>query len=273
MKWRIIIQKKNDPAYNMALDEAILMSVIEKKSPPTIRFYDWNPPTASCGYNQTAENEVDFEILAKKGYEFIRRPTGGRLVLHKDEVTYSVIAPLDGFLGGSVTHTYSQISKALAKGLHLMGIDVILEKGSLSSSHQREAGNPCFTSTSRYELAYKRKKIVGSAQVRKENCFLQHGSVLLHENQGEVGKILPKLTDDKKEKIVNYLKKKTIAINEVLDTPLDFKKAVQFLTEGFILEWDTEDFVLNNELTNEEKKITEYLIKSKYQTEKWNKKL
>ena len=273
MNWRIIKQGKNNSAYNMALDEAILLGVIKKESPPTIRFYDWSPPTASCGYNQKAEKEVDFAELNRRGYGFVRRPTGGRLVLHKNEITYSVIAPASGFLNGSITHTYSEISKALAKGLQLMGINVALEKGALSSVHQREVGNPCFTSTSRYELAYKRKKIVGSAQVRKENCFLQHGSILLNENQGEVGEILPNLDKNKKEKIVNYLKKKTIAINEILSFPIDFRTAVDFLIQGFILSWDTEFFNVENKLFEEEKKMTEYLIKSKYSSEKWNKKL
>ncbi len=270
MKWRIIVDYKNSPEYNMAKDEAILQGVIDKKSPPTIRFYDWNPPTASCGYNQTAEKEVDFTLLRKKGYAFIRRPTGGRLVLHKNEVTYSVIAPLKDFLNGGITHTYSQISLALAKGFEQMGIDVQLEKGSLSSQHQRQNSNPCFTSASRYELSFQRKKIVGSAQVRKENCFLQHGSILLNGNQREVGELLPISDKEKRKKIIDYLDRKTISINQILKNKIDFYTAVNYLILGFEEAWESEEFFKDNSLSSfEEDKIT-YFILNKYKRDSWN---
>ena len=103
MNWRIIISGKKSPAENMAIDEAIFLGNIENTSPPTIRFYDWNPPTASFGYNQKIKNELDLDLLEKKGYAFIKRPTGGRLVLHKDEITYAVIAPAQERLKGSIT--------------------------------------------------------------------------------------------------------------------------------------------------------------------------
>ena len=157
MHWRILNSGKKSPAENMAIDEAILEAVITGKSLPTIRFYDWNPSTASCGYNQKVDDEVDFSALEKFGFGFVRRPTGGRLVLHDQEITYSVIAPIEGKFAGSVTQAYSVISLALAEGLREMGVDVELEKGSLDSKHQRQAANPCFSSSSKYELKCQNK--------------------------------------------------------------------------------------------------------------------
>ena len=117
MKWRFLIDGKLSPAENMALDEAIFECVQDGRSLPTIRFYNWEPSTVSCGYNQEVAKEVDFAELKKHDYGFVRRPTGGRLVLHNNEVTYAVISPFEGRLSGNVTESYSEISKALAKGL------------------------------------------------------------------------------------------------------------------------------------------------------------
>ncbi|HNX00587.1 MAG TPA: biotin/lipoate A/B protein ligase family protein, partial [Candidatus Cloacimonadota bacterium] len=167
------MQNKIAPEENMAIDEAILIGLENGFSEPTIRFYDWNPPTVSFGYHQDAEKETDMARIFSKGYGLIRRPTGGRLVLHKNEITYAVIAPLADHLQGNVIDVYSEVSQALAEGFRIMGIQVNFEKGSLSSREQREAHNPCFSSSSRYELSYQGKKIVGSAQVRKNNLFLQ----------------------------------------------------------------------------------------------------
>ncbi len=241
------------------------------RSPATIRFYDWEPSTISYGYNQEVENEIDFCALEKFGFGYIRRPTGGRMVLHDNEVTYSVISPIENRLGGNVLRSYAQISKALAKGFSLMGIEVNFEKGKLSSEHQRKNANPCFSSSSRFELNYQRKKIVGSAQVRKNGVLLQHGSILLNFDQSKLAYIIPKISQKRKKKLAKYLKKKTIAINQVLKKNLDFNSAVEYLISGFKLSWVTDDFYFAESLSEEEIQISNNLIESKYLTEEWNK--
>ena len=271
MKWRILKSGKLSPAENMAIDEAIMQAVIAGKSLPTIRFYDWNPSTASCGYNQSAEKEVDFRALEKYGYGFVRRPTGGRLVLHDQEVTYSVIAPIDGRFSGSITNAYSIISLALAEGLKEMGIEVELERGNLTSAHQREEANPCFTSSSKFELKCNRKKIVGSAQVRKDNILLQHGSILLNNDQSKIAYLLPNLEEDQRNKLAHYLSRKTIAINQVLEIPISYNDAVICLENGFRKSWDTDIFSKHNKLTQYEIETSSRLVHSKYLTDEWNK--
>jgi lipoate-protein ligase A len=271
MDWRILISGKRPPYENMAVDEAIMQGVIRGDSPPTIRFYDWDPPTVSCGYNQEAEKEVDFQLLAKYGLGFVRRPTGGRIVLHDHEVTYSVIAPVKGRLGGNVTQAYSEISMALGKGMKIMGIPVELEKCALSAEHQRQPSNPCFSSTSRFELSHRSRKIVGSAQVRKEDVLLQHGSILLNFDQSKIAEIIPGLEKDKREKLAGFLKKKTVSVNEISEKRIDFESAVKGFIRGFKACWPQDGFEISENLAIAELESSKRLIQDKYSTDDWNK--
>ncbi len=270
MKWRILTQGKLSPAENMAIDDAIFELIQEGKSTPLIRFYDWDPPTLSLGYHQNAESEVDFEKLTETGYGFVRRPTGGRLVLHKNEVTYAVIAPNDEHLAGNVLKSYGDISLALAEGLRLLDIDVEFEQKELSSFSQREPVNPCFNSSSKYELAIQGKKIVGSAQVRKNGVLLQHGSIILDENQREIAYLMPGLSDKMRDRLATMMDNKTISINQVLQRKISFETATGKFVQGFIKAWKNDDFVEIKELEDFEKNRVEELIKKKYSTDKWN---
>ncbi|MBT7469375.1 MAG: lipoate--protein ligase family protein [Candidatus Cloacimonetes bacterium] len=254
----------------MAIDEAILNGVIAGTSPPTIRFYDWSPSTASIGYNQEVEKEIDFALLKKMGFGFVRRPTGGRLVLHDEEITYAVIVPTIEKFAGNVIDSYSEISRALAEGLRIMGVNVEFEKGNLSASHQRQNANPCFTSSSRYELTFERKKIVGSAQVRRENALLQHGSILLNHDQSKVAHLLPNLENKQREKLANFLAKKTISINQILDMKITFSDTVSCFIAGFKKKWNCDNFHISNKLTESEQIEVQKLIQIKYSQCKWN---
>lgn len=270
MKWRILAQGKLSPAENMAVDDAIFQLIQEGKSSPLIRFYDWNPPTLSLGYHQNAEKEVDFSKLSEAGYGFVRRPTGGRLVLHKNEVTYAVIAPNDEHLAGNVLKSYGNISLALAEGLKLLGIEVEFEQKELSSFSQREPVNPCFNSSSKYELAVQGKKVVGSAQVRKNGVLLQHGSIILNENQREIAYLMPGLSDKMRDRLANMMDNKTISINQVLKKTITYQQALDKFILGFKQAWGKDDFEEIEDLKPFEKIRVEELIKKKYSTDKWN---
>ena len=120
------------------------------------------------------------------------------------------------------------------------------------------------------QFSHKKKKIVGSAQVRKENCFLQHGSILLNENQEETGELLPIEDEYKKRKIIEYLGRKTISINNILKNKIDFNSAVNYLILGFKKEWNSQEFVLDNHLSSYEKDMITNLISNKYKKDSWN---
>ncbi len=164
----------------MAVDEAILDGVRSGVSPATLRLYAWEPPCFSLGYAQSAA-DVDQAVLERAGWHLVRRPTGGRAILHTDELTYSVIGPPeDPRLAGSVLESYRCLSKALLHALHLLGIPAEAhEKNIEKPSGSPEANPVCFEVPSNYEITVGGKKLVGSAQARRRNGVLQHGSLPL----------------------------------------------------------------------------------------------
>ncbi|MBI5806697.1 lipoate--protein ligase family protein [candidate division TA06 bacterium] len=182
MNWRHINTGRADGAYNMALDLALAESVRSKSSGPVLRFYDWEQPTISLGYNQDA-GQLDLEACRQAGVKVVRRPTGGRAVFHFNEFTYSVIALQDDpLLGGPVLNTYRIIAQALVAGLSQMGIDSELQR-SHSAGNSVKDSPLCFAAAGRYEITAAGKKILGSAQRRIQGVILQQGSLLLAQDQ------------------------------------------------------------------------------------------
>ena len=195
-KWRLILTSAAHGAWNMAVDEAILESVIAGESPATLRLYAWEPACLSLGYAQPVA-DVDRENLERHGLGLVRRPTGGKAILHGDELTYSVIGSgNDPRLAGGVLQSYCTLSLALLKALHSLGIQAqALEKPPVqsapsdnlavesSTAHKAAKQNPvCFEIPSFYEITSGGKKLVGSAQARRKQGVLQHGTLLLHGN-------------------------------------------------------------------------------------------
>ncbi len=181
--WRFIDSGNGSPSFNMALDEALLDWHSEGKIPPAIRFYGWNPPTLSVGYFQKVEKEIDLEAVKAQKLGFVRRPTGGRGVLHEHELTYSVIVSEDHpDMPKSVTEAYRVISEGLLKGFQHLGLEAYFavpktaeERDALKSPQSAV----CFDAPSWYELVVEGRKVAGSAQTRQKGVILQHGSILL----------------------------------------------------------------------------------------------
>ncbi len=169
---RVIMDGAMSGKENMALDEALLAA-----GEPVLRFYQWHPPCVSIGFFQNPERDIDLEYLRREGIDLVRRPTGGRAVLHEDELTYAVVMP-DSFLPRGVVPTYRVIAGVFLDVLRELGLTCEL-KGP-DGRPDRNAG--CFASTSAYEICCQGKKILGSAQVRRNGAVLQHGSLLLSVN-------------------------------------------------------------------------------------------
>ena len=132
--WRLLLSPFADGPANMAVDEAILQANAAGSRLPTLRFFGWTPPCLSLGYGQRAA-DVDLQRLAALGYDLVRRPTGGRAILHTDELTYSVIAPRDEpRVSGGVLESYQQLSAGLLAGLHHLGLGVRADRAILFSS-------------------------------------------------------------------------------------------------------------------------------------------
>lgn len=176
--WRLVISQASDGATNMGLDEAILQGVMSGQSPPTLRLYRWQPPALSLGYSQPAA-DVDLDALRARGWDLVRRPTGGRAILHTDELTYALIAPAENeHVAGGVLASYQHLSAGLEHALQQLGLSVDVRSAAPVAASERS--NPvCFEVPSAYELMVDGKKIIGSAQLRRRGGVLQHGTLPL----------------------------------------------------------------------------------------------
>src|SRR5216684_7091332 len=176
--WRLLTDPPATGAWNMAVDEALLDGVAAGIAPPTLRFYQWAPPCLSLGYFQPFD-VVDVAGCAALGVDVVRRPTGGRAILHDRELTYSMALPAS-VLGhdGGVLPSYYRLSLALQDGLQRLGV------GSTLAPESAGGGSPvhgpvCFDRPSAYEILLQGRKLVGSAQMRRGGGILQHGSILI----------------------------------------------------------------------------------------------
>lgn len=271
--WRLIISAPANGAWNMAVDESILLSVQQNQALPTLRFYAWSPPCLSLGYAQPA-GDVDLPRLASFGWHLVRRPTGGRAILHADELTYSVIAPeQEPRLSGGVLESYQHLSQALLTGLSLLGLQAESKPKTISPANplgQQEstAPNPvCFEAPSDYEITANGKKLIGSAQARKKQSVLQHGSIPLY---GDLTRIIQALRfEDETERAAAAcrLRKRAATLHEIHPKPVSWNQAAAAFKEGFHIALNLN--LIEAELTPLEIIQAERLVGEKYAADSW----
>ena len=187
--WELINEGALDGSANMAIDAALLDEIDNSSETRTVvRFYQWRRPTISLGRNQKIEKAVDAGYCKAKGIDIVHRPTGGRAVLHDDELTYAVISNDSSCFGDTIYGNYKRVSEALCLGYKNLGVDAILAPDTRKPDvSENDADPPCFISPSRYELMAGGRKIVGSAQRRVRASFLQHGSMPITFNYQSLG--------------------------------------------------------------------------------------
>jgi len=174
-------------AWNMAVDDALAESV-RQGGPPVLRVYRWSPPCLSLGRNQPSDG-YDRDEIRRRGMDVVRRPTGGRAVLHHRELTYSVAARDDAL--GTLRQAYTAINRALVAGLRALGVDARLQPAGPERAPLPSLA-PCFEQPVEGEVTAGGRKLVGSAQRREAGVMLQHGSLPLHDDQSAVpGLMLP----------------------------------------------------------------------------------
>jgi lipoate-protein ligase A len=256
-EWDLIIDEAPlAGSWNMAVDEYLFQSL--SNEPQTIlRFYAWKNPTVSLGYSQKVLEVADVEFCRKNGIGIVRRMTGGKLVLHHKEVTYSLASSDTELFTATLPDSYRLISEAMMNGLTKMGL-----VPSLSSPAPQKyvRGNlPCFSYPSRDEVEVDGKKIIGSAQKRVGTRFIQHGSIPLEE-------------DDDLLASISYLggsgeNVRMISLTEALGRTIDFDHAVEFFTHGFEEYFAVQlkkRFLLENE-----KEAVHQIQKDKYGNPAW----
>jgi lipoate-protein ligase A len=265
-RFRFIIDDARDSYLNMGIDEALLASCERNEGLfPSIRFYRWEIPTLSFGYNQRYSSAVDEVYCRESGINIVRRPTGGRAVLHDVEVTYSVVGRTDDpRLGNSVLATYRLISLALARGFARLGIKAELVAPHKASPAARGSigASPCFFSPSRYELVVSGKKVVGSAQKRGRGAFLQHGSIPL---EIDIQKLLA--TTGHSSLPSGY---SLTSVNEAAGRDVSPEELVSSLSAGFANVFQAE--LISERLTEKEYEDAK-LLREKYQSDSWNKRV
>ncbi|MEK5325009.1 lipoate--protein ligase family protein [Aeribacillus sp. FSL M8-0254] len=270
--WNYIDSGFSSPFYNMALDEALLDWHSEGKIAPTIRFYGWNPPTLSIGYFQKVEKEIDMDAVRRHGLGFVRRPTGGRGVLHDKEITYSVIVSEDHpRMPKTVTEAYRVISEGILHGFRLLGLDAhfAIPRTDEEKQHLKNPrSSVCFDAPSWYELVVEGRKVAGSAQTRQKGVILQHGSILLDLDEKLLFDLFKYPNERVRERLEKNFKNKAVAINDLRETPVTMEEAWSAFKKGFEYGLDIE--LRPYQLSSEQEEYVKKLAKEKYETEEWN---
>ena len=220
--WRLLIEDSpRSGAANMAIDEAIAEAAAAGAVPSTLRFYRWNPPTVTLGRHQKLA-DVDETQIAARGYDLVRRATGGRAILHIDELTYSVSGPIEEpRMAGGVMDAYLRFSNALLSGLSTLGLKA--EKAGGRTRAGRELSAACFETPSAYEITAGGRKLMGSAQSRRKGYVLQHGSLPLWGDVTRLVDVLA-LSCTAKDRLRQQLRRQAATLAEALDLPSDSER-------------------------------------------------
>jgi len=252
-EWRFLPLETRNGFWNMALDEAILDAVIKQESPNTLRFFKWNPSTISIGRNQSLSNEVNVTIAKERGFNIVRRITGGGSVFHDNtrEITYSIVCPtkfLEKLNAKKVIEQFEIIEAGIILALTNYGLNP--EKGVIHCP----------------AIFLDGKKFSGNAQVRKKGYLLQHGTILLELDPELMYSVLKAPYNVSKSKMVKSVYAKCIGIKEKLEfyEESDF---ISSLKAGFE---STLGFkLIDGVFTERELKLAKNLVTMKYSSKNW----
>jgi lipoyl(octanoyl) transferase len=230
---RIIQDGTRPAAFNMAADRYLLAARAAERQTVYLRLYSWNPPAITLGRMQKPDALLDRKAMEKKHIEWVVRPTGGRAVLHWNDLTYAFVFPASANgLGGTINESYAMISRCLLRGLESAGIPCgSYDSGTEYAATKREIKLPCFLSPNRSEIMAQGKKLVGSAQKRTPYGVLQHGSIPLDGSFRRLPEFLL-LSQEERARQRLLLEKRCICVNEV-NPAVDYEKLSACLIKGF----------------------------------------
>ena len=209
--WRLIPSQPASGASHMALDQALLEAASGGSFHPSLRFYRWSPPALSLGRFQPL-GEVDLEACAAEGIEVVRRPSGGKSILHLDDFTYSIVIPRGFSLPDSVVEAYRLICRGILCALEHLGLTAAIR--SSGGDDYRLAGGACFAATTQADLEFAGRKLCGSAQVRRKGALLQHGSILLEDRSELLFRLLRFGDEERREWGLEGYRRRCVALNE-----------------------------------------------------------
>ena len=248
---RFIDLETNDAFTNMAIDEAILLSLKEGKVPPTLRLYRWQPSAVSIGTFQGMKEEVDVQYCRENGIDYIRRITGGGAVYHdyNGEITYSILLPRGHKLAPEdILESYKILCGGIVSGLSKLGIE-----SEFKPINDIISGG---------------KKISGNAQTRRHSCVLQHGTTLLDLDVEVMFSILKVPQEKISDKMIADVKERVTSIQDILERDVEVEELRSALEIGFSEALNVD--LVKGELTFEEKSTAKRLAEIKYSTDEWN---
>jgi lipoate-protein ligase A len=265
--WRLVHSPPAPGAWNMAVDEAILEASGSGRVPPTLRLYAWAPPCLSLGYAQPFADVLP-AVLEQRGWDLVRRPTGGRAILHTDELTYSVAGPQDEpRLAGGVLESYRVLATALLRALQDLQIPAQANEKAAAASGPADQNPVCFEVPSNYEITVGGRKLVGSAQARRKEGVLQHGSLPLCGDLTRIAQTLSFPDAAARARAAERLLARAATAEQILGRPLAWEQAAQAFAEAFAQALNIE--LLPADLTSWEIQRAEALLAEKYASPAW----
>ena len=265
--WRLLIHNPMPPPMALAIDEAIALACADQRGTPTLRFYQWDRPAVSIGRFQNVDQAVRAAPCRSAGVPVLRRITGGRAVWHRYELTYSILCPLPSSLFPSaLSDTVAVIGRALAASLQQLDLQVDGPATSDRPVDRREralrdrarSSSFCFDEPSWYEVTLMGKKVIGSAQRRWRDRFLQQGSILLRHDAEEVARWLPVGDGDLQA---------AAGLNDFLPAPVTADRLAQHMARSLATIWNIT--LTAGTLTEEESLLANALSLGKYADEAW----
>ncbi len=267
LPWRVLRSGFATGAENMAVDEAIMKAHAAGLVPPTLRFYGWRPAAVSIGYFQGMEREIDLDACRRLGVDWVRRPTGGRAVLHDIEVTYSAVVSLS-ILPGTVVETYRVLSQGLLEGMRILGVEAEMSTADpkeIMKQHEKTAA--CFDVPSWYELVAQGKKVIGSAQTRHEDTLLQHGAIILRFDPDKTTRVLRFPSEEVRARVARALGSRAAGLSDLAGRDLSFGEVQEAMVQGFSRGMGIQ--VEEGSLTADEVEEARRLEKDRYASTEW----
>jgi len=270
MNWRLLYTPPSSGAWNMAVDESILEHIHRGEAQPTLRLYAWNPPCLSLGLAQPF-SDVDMERIKAHSWEVVRRVTGGRAILHTDELTYSVTGGADEpVLAGGVLESYNRIAQALMFAMQKLGLPVEIKEDATQNGIL--SNNPvCFEVPSSYEITVNGKKLIGSAQARNKKGVLQHGSLPLTGDLTRICQALMFKDEAARETAMQRLLARATTVESVTGVGTDWETAAQAFVKGFEAQLGIR--FQRGEMSQSESQRAEELVEEKYTNPLWTERI
>ncbi|HVB74443.1 MAG TPA: biotin/lipoate A/B protein ligase family protein [Ktedonobacteraceae bacterium] len=262
--YRFLNTYVQDAAMNMAIDEAVLVHHLRGEAAPTLRVFRWSSPSISLGRFQSVEREILLDACEQQGVQLVRRPTGGRAVYHRDEFTYSIVISKRYGVPSGIVAAYAYLAQGLQSALNLLGVRAELSDERVSKTPSAA----CFASSTQADLTSGGFKLIGSAQVWKDDALLQQGSLPLDDRAAEFFAMLRFSSEDAREEALAAYREKTTPLH-TFASQVAWDEVARAFRAGFSAALQNE--FVEGELSASEWELARRLEEEKYRKLEWRK--